>query len=134
MLVLKIVERLQCILNSLKTEIIDNSNISSEHLNDSGLHLNKHGRAKLAINLIEKVRKLHRKNVNVNWQQSGQSLARPQYYVFNCVCKNDCKRKSDTVGPEHPLEIESAIRSADFQDTGNQMNALLGKKWTPSMK
>ena len=33
-------------------------------------------------------------------------------------------KKLDTVGPKHPLETEHASRSADFQDTGNQINAL----------
>ena len=39
--------------NSLKMDIIDNGNISIEHFNDSGLHLNRHGKGKL--------RELHRK-------------------------------------------------------------------------
>ena len=42
-------------LNSLKINIIDNGNISSQHLNDSGLHLNRHGKGKLAMNLIKKL-------------------------------------------------------------------------------
>ena len=63
---------------------------------------------------------MHRKTFYRNWQQSWQSLAQPQYYVFNCVCNNDCKRKSDTAFLKHLLEIEQA----DFQDTGNQMNTL----------
>ena len=41
-----------------------------------------------------------------------------------CICNNDCKRKSDTAGPKHSLEIKHACSSADFQDTGNQMNDL----------
>ena len=44
--------------------------------------------------------------------------------VLNCVRNNDCKRKSDTAGPKHLLEIKHASSSADFQDTGNQMNTL----------
>ena len=39
-------------LNSLKLNSIDNSSISSEHLNSSGLHLNRYGKGKLAINLF----------------------------------------------------------------------------------
>ena len=61
-------------LNSLKMNIIDNCNISSEHINDSGLHLNRHGKGTLAMNFIKKLRELRRKKFNRNWQQSGQSL------------------------------------------------------------
>lgn len=71
----------------------------------------------LTMNLIMKLRELRRKNYNRNCQNSGQSLAWPQYYVFNCVCDNDCKRKSDKLGPRHLLEIEHASSSTDFQDT-----------------
>ena len=95
--------------NSLKMDIIDNGNISIEHFNDSGLHLNRHGKGKL--------RELHRKNFYGNWQQSEQSLARPQHYIFNCGYNNDCKRKSDTAGPKHLLEIEHT-------SIGNQMNSF----------
>ena len=111
-------------LNSLKIDTIDNGNISSEHLNGSGLHLNRHGKGKLAMNLIKKLRELRRRKFNRNWQQSGQSLARPQYYVLNSVCNNDCKRKSDTAGPKHLVEIKHASSPADYQDAGNQMNNL----------
>ena len=52
---------------------------------------------------------MRRRKFNRNWQQSGQSLARP-------------KRKSDTAGSKHLLEIKHASSSADFQDAGNQMN------------
>ena len=51
-------------LNSFKIDIVDNGNISSEHLNGSGLHLNRHGKGKLAMNLIKKLRELRRKNFN----------------------------------------------------------------------
>ena len=111
-------------LNSLKIDTIDIGNISSEHWNGSGAHLNGHGKGKLAMNLIKKLPELLRKNFNRNWQQSGQSLAWPQYYVSNCVCNNDCKRKSDTAGPKHLLELKYSIGSADFQGTGNQMKTL----------
>ena len=37
-------------------DIIDNSNISWEHLNDYGFHLNTNGNAKLAMNLIKKLK------------------------------------------------------------------------------
>ena len=53
-------------LNSLKIDTIDNGNISSEHLNGSGLHLNRHGKAKLAMNLIKKLQELRRRIFNRN--------------------------------------------------------------------
>ena len=53
-------------LNSLKIDTIDNGNISSEHLNGSGLHLNRHGKGKLAMNLTKKLRELRRRNFNRN--------------------------------------------------------------------
>ena len=53
-------------LNSLKIDTIDNGNISSEHLNGSGLHLNRHGKGKLAMNLIKKLRELRRRKFNRN--------------------------------------------------------------------
>ena len=53
-------------LNSLKTDTIDNCNISSEHLNGSGLHLNRHGKGKLAMNLIKKLRELCIRSFNRN--------------------------------------------------------------------
>ena len=43
-------------LNSLKIDTKDNSNISLEHLNGSGLHLNRYGKGNLVMNLIKKVR------------------------------------------------------------------------------
>ena len=51
-------------------------------------------------------------------------MAQPQYYVLNSVCNNDCKRKSDTAGPKHLVEIKHASSPADFQDAGSQMNTL----------
>ena len=101
-------------LNSLKIDTIDNSNITSEHLNGSGLRLN--------MKLIKKLREWRRRKLNRNWQQSGQPVARPKYYVLNSVCNNGCKRKPDRAGPKHTLEIKHASSSADFQDPGNQMN------------
>ena len=53
-------------LNSLKIDTIENGNISSEHLNGSGLQLNRHGKGKLAMNLIKKLRGFHRRNFNSN--------------------------------------------------------------------
>ena len=97
-------------------------------MNGSGLQLNRHGKGKLAVNLIKKLRELRRKNSNRNCLQSGQSLARSQYYVLNCTCNNDCKRKSDKAGPKHLLEIEHASSSANFQDTGNQMKSRNAKR------
>ena len=61
-------------LDSPKIDTIDNGNISSQHLNGSGLHLNRHGKGKLAINLIKKLRELHRRKFNRNSEQCGQSL------------------------------------------------------------
>ena len=60
------------------------------------------------MNLIKKLRELRSKSFNRISQQSGQSHARPQYYVLNCICNNDCKRTSDTAGPTHFLEINHA--------------------------
>ena len=51
-------------------------------------------------------------------------IGRPQYYALNSVCNNDCKRKSDTAGPKHLLEIKHASSPTDFEDAGNQMNTL----------
>ena len=42
-------------LNSLKIDIIDNGNISSELLNGSDLHLNRLEKGELAMNLIKKL-------------------------------------------------------------------------------
>ena len=61
-------------LDSPKIDTMDNGNISSQHLNGSGLHLNRHGKGKLAINLIKKLRELHRRKFNRNSEQCGQSL------------------------------------------------------------
>ena len=74
--------------------------------------------------LIKKLRELGRRKFNRNWQQSGTSLAWPQYYVLNSVCNNDCKRTSHTVGPKHLVEIKHASSPDDFQDAANQMNTL----------
>ena len=108
-------------LSSLKLDTIDNGNISSENFNGSGIHLNRHGKGKLAMNLIKKSQELHTKNFNRNLQ----SLARSQCYVLDCVCNNDSKRKLLTAGPEHLLEIKHTGSSADSQDTGNRMNSFL---------
>ena len=53
-------------LNPLKIDTIDNGNISSEHLYGSGLHLNRHGKGKLAMNLIKKLLELSRRKFNKN--------------------------------------------------------------------
>ena len=111
-------------LNSLKVDTTNNSNISSEDLNGSGLHLNRNGKGKLTMNLIKKLRELRRRKLNRNWQQSGQSLAQPQYYVLNSVSNNDCKRKPNIAGTKNLVEIKHASSPADFQDAGNQMNIL----------
>ena len=77
------------------------------------------------MNLIKKLWELRIKNFNSNLQESRQSLARPQYYVLNPVCNNDCKRmSSDTACSKHLLEIKNAVSLADFQNTWNQMNTL----------
>ena len=41
--------------------IVDNSNILREDLDDSGLHLNRLWKRKLATNLIKKIRELRKK-------------------------------------------------------------------------
>ena len=51
-------------LNSLKLDTIDNGNISSEHLNGTGLHQNRHGKGKLAMNLIKKLPEMRRRKFN----------------------------------------------------------------------
>ena len=76
------------------------------------------------MNLIKKLRGFRTKNFNSNLQESGQSLARPQYYVLNPVCNNDCKRMSDTACSKHLSKIKHAVSLADFQNTWNQMNTL----------
>ena len=53
-------------LNFLKIDTIDNSNISSKHLNGSGLHLYRHVKGKLAMNFIKKIRELPRRKFNRN--------------------------------------------------------------------
>ena len=58
--ILNIIDRLKISnfnkhLNSLKIDTIDNSNISSEHLNGSVFHLNRYGKGELAMNLIKKI-------------------------------------------------------------------------------
>ena len=53
-------------LNSLKIDTIDNGNVSSEHLNGSGLHLSRLGKGKLAMNFIKKLRELRRRSFNRN--------------------------------------------------------------------
>ena len=47
----------------LKIDTIDNDNILSEHLNGSSLHLNRHGKGKLDMNLIKKLRELRKKTL-----------------------------------------------------------------------
>ena len=39
--------------NSDELSIMDNNNITQEHLGEKGLHVNTHGTGKLAINLIK---------------------------------------------------------------------------------
>ena len=53
-------------LNFLKIDTIGNGNILSEHLNGSGLHLNRHGKGKLVMNLSKKPRELRRRKFNRN--------------------------------------------------------------------
>ena len=97
--------------------------ISSEHLNGSGLHLNRHGKGKLAMNLIKNSDNCVEKAL-IEIGNKEDHLVRPRYCVLKCVCNNDCKRKSDTAGPKHLLKIKHAIISADFQDRANQMKTL----------
>ena len=50
-------------LSCLKIDTIDNDNILSEHLNGSSLHFNRHGKGKLDMNLIKKLRELRKKTL-----------------------------------------------------------------------
>ena len=50
-------------LSCLKIDTIDNDNILSEHLNGSSLHLNRHGKGKLDMNIIKKLRELRKKTL-----------------------------------------------------------------------
>ena len=45
-------------LNDFDFDMIDNSNLSRAHLNDSDLHLNTKGMLQFAKNLIEDIRSL----------------------------------------------------------------------------
>ena len=113
---------------SLKIDTIDNGNISSEHLNGSRPHLDRHGKRKLVMNLIKKLQqeKTEKTLIEIDNKLTTNSLTRPQYDVSNCVCNNDCKRKSDTACPKHILEIKHGSSLDDFHNTENQMK--------PSMK
>ena len=50
---------MNCLLNESEITIIDNSNITLNHLNRSGLHLNKRGDGALALNIINFIKALH---------------------------------------------------------------------------
>ena len=45
-------------LHGLQMDIIDNGNITSNELNEGGLHLNPRGSGKLAINFISRIKKI----------------------------------------------------------------------------
>ena len=45
-------------LHALKLDMVDNSNINVTGLNGGGLHLNKTGTGKLAVNFIKKIKAL----------------------------------------------------------------------------
>ena len=47
-----------CLSNDPEVSIIDNSNITLNHLNRSGLHLNKRGDGALALNIISFIKAL----------------------------------------------------------------------------
>ena len=47
-------------LSVLKLDIVDNSNINVTGLNRGGLHLNKTGTGKLAVNFIKKIKSFKR--------------------------------------------------------------------------
>ena len=76
------------------------------------------------MNLIKKLQEMRGRKFNRNWQQKEQSLARPQCYVLNSVCNNDCKKNVGTADPKHLVEIKRACSPADFQDAGNQMSTI----------
>ena len=46
-------------LESLELDLIDNSNITTDHLTPKGLHMEDIGIGKLAINFIKKIKKLN---------------------------------------------------------------------------
>ena len=45
-------------LNNAGVLLLDNDNLREEHLGVKGLHLNDHGNAKLAVNIIRLIRRL----------------------------------------------------------------------------
>ena len=58
-------------LSALQLDIVDNSNINVTGLNRGGLHLNKTGMGKLAVNFIKKIKGFKRQ-----WQVAGSSSNR----------------------------------------------------------
>ena len=50
------ITRVNALLQEMNFEIIDNNNISDVHLGEKGLHLNKRGRGRFALNLISHIR------------------------------------------------------------------------------
>ena len=55
---LPILKRLNGLLSESSLDIIDNSNIGHSFLGMHGLHLNKHGIGKLALNFVKRIRSL----------------------------------------------------------------------------
>ena len=55
------IEEVNMQLNDFYFDMIDNSNLSTAHLNGRGLHLNTKGMLRFAKNLIEGIRKLWNK-------------------------------------------------------------------------
>ena len=55
------VSRINELLKTVKINIIENNNITNQHLNKHGLHLNEKGSGKLALNFIKKIKELNKK-------------------------------------------------------------------------
>lgn len=104
---------------------VDNSHISSKHLHGSSFHLNRCGEGQLAMKLI-KLGELRRKNSH---RISRYCLSTRLLIVYVIIILQESsamivREKRDTSGLQHFLEAEHGGSSTDFQDTGNETNAL----------
>ena len=52
------IKRLNSLLSESSLDIIDNSNVGHSFLGMRGLHLNKHGVGKLALNFVKRIRSI----------------------------------------------------------------------------
>lgn len=103
---------------------VDPNNILSEHLNGYSLHLNRHRKGNLVMNLIQKIRKITQKKFSqkLATKCKTQSRALPQKFAFNWVSNNNCEGKLHASGPL--LEADYDNKATNLQDIGNQMNVL----------